>query len=146
MLSILGTQSTRRDCFNIAQWLNLTDLTAKERVNAVEKMIHKTADNPSPKHKYFQSIIKRHPSHGKFRSYLRRAAIADAMGIVSSFQTRYREWQRGIRARGDAKPPRLTAFVHTYPVLYQGQQIRYNLNYQTVDIKVWKCLCFRWKR
>lgn len=127
-----------------AQWINLFGLTAKERVNAVDKMIHKTADNLDPKHKYFQSIIKRHPSHRKFPSYLRRAAIADAIGIVSSFQTRYREWQSGIRARRDAKPPRLTAMCNTYPVLYKGQQIRYNLNYQTVDIKVWSGTDWVW--
>jgi putative transposase len=127
-----------------AQWLNFSFLTAKERVNAVERMIHKTADNPDPKHKYFQSIIKTHPSHRKFPSYLRRAAIADAIGIVSSFQTRYREWQIGIRARRDAKPPRLTAMCNTYPTLYKGQQIRYNLNYQTVDIKVWSGTDWVW--
>ncbi|MCM0590881.1 MAG: transposase [Gloeotrichia echinulata IR180] len=127
-----------------SQWINLSDLTASEKVNAVEKMIHKTADNPNPKHKYFQSIIKSHPSHRKFPSYLRRAAIADAIGIVSSFQTRYREWQSGIRARRDAKPPRLTAMCNTYPVLYKSQQIRYNLNYQTVDIKVWSGTDWVW--
>ncbi|MHC5832194.1 MAG: IS200/IS605 family accessory protein TnpB-related protein, partial [Nostoc sp.] len=52
--------------------------------------------------------------------------------------------QSGVRARRDAKPPRLTAFVHTYPVLYKGQQIRYNLNYQTVDIKVWSGTDWVW--
>lgn len=70
-----------------AQWINLADLTSKERVNAVEKMIHKTADNPNPKHQYFQSVVKKYLSFRKFPSYLRRAAIADAIGIVSSFWT-----------------------------------------------------------
>lgn len=100
-------------------------------------MIHKTADNPNPKHLYFQKVVNRHPSFRKFPSYLRRAAIADAIGIVSSFQTRYRDWQSGIRARRDAKPPRLTAMCNTYPSLYKGQQVKYGLNFQTVDIKVW---------
>ncbi len=84
-----------------AQWVSLALLNAAERVNAVEKMIHKTADNPNPKHLYFQKVVSRHPSFKKFPSYLRRAAIADAIGIVSSFQTRYRDWQSGIRARRD---------------------------------------------
>ncbi|MHC5773498.1 MAG: IS200/IS605 family accessory protein TnpB-related protein, partial [Nostoc sp.] len=81
-----------------AQWVSLADLISKDRVNAVEKMIHRTADNPDPKHKYFQEIISRYPSHRNFPSYLRRAAmappaegIADALGIVSSFQSRYQE-------------------------------------------------------
>ncbi len=76
-----------------AQGVNLADLTAKERVNTVERMIHKTADNPNSKHKYFQLVIDKYPSFRKFPSYLRCAAIADAIGIVSSFQSRYYEWQ-----------------------------------------------------
>lgn len=33
----------------------------------------------------------------KFPSYLRRAAIQDAIGIVSSFVTRWEMWKRGER-------------------------------------------------
>lgn len=94
--------------------VNLADLSAKERVNAVEKMIHRTADNPKPKHKYFQNVIDKHPSFRKFPSYLRRAAIADAIGIVSSFQTRYAQWQSGDRKHRFCKPPSLTAMCNTY--------------------------------
>jgi putative transposase len=127
-----------------SQWVNLANLTAKERINAVEKTIHKTADNPNPKHKYFQLVINRYPSFRKFPSYLRRAAIADAIGIVCSFQSRYYQWQSGIRKHRTAKPPRLTAMCKTYPVLYKGQQIKYGLNYQTVDIKVWSGTDWIW--
>jgi IS605 OrfB family transposase len=127
-----------------AQWCNLADLTSKERVNVVEKMIHKTTDNPNPKHKYFQSVIGKYPSFRKFPSYLRRAAIADAIGIVSSFQSRYYEWQSGVRKHRTAKPPRLQAMCKTYPALYKGQQVRYGLNYQTVDMKVWSGTDWIW--
>lgn len=47
-----------------AQWVSLGELTATERVNAVEKMIHKTTDNPNPKHSYFQRVINHHPTLG----------------------------------------------------------------------------------
>ncbi|KYC39914.1 transposase [Scytonema hofmannii PCC 7110] len=120
-----------------ARWIELADLSTKERVASVEKIIHKTTDNPEPKHSYYQKVVYKYPSFRKFPSYFRRAAIADALGIVSSFQTRYREWQSGIRSRRDAKPPRLTAMCNSYPCLYQGQQVRYGLNYSSVDIKVW---------
>ena len=120
-----------------AQWVSLASLTATERVNAAEKMFHRTSANPNPKHLYLEKVVSRHPSFKKFPSYLRRAAIADAIGIVSSFQTRYRNWQSGIRARRDAKPPRLTAMCNTYPSLYKGQQVKYGQNFKTVDIKVW---------
>jgi hypothetical protein len=127
-----------------AQWVTIAELAATKRVNAVEKMIHKTADNPNPKHLYFQLVVSQHPSFRKFPSYLRRAAIADAIGIVSSFQTRYRDWQSGIRSRHDAKPPRLTAMCSSYPALYKGQQVRYSANLQTVDIKVWNGTDWVW--
>ncbi len=120
-----------------SQWVNLADLTSKERINAVEKMIHQTADNPDPKHKYFQSVVNKHPSFRKFPSYLRRAALADAIGIVSSFQTRYSQWQSGDRRHRLCKPPSLTAWCNTYPALYKAQQVRYHNNYQLVDIKAW---------
>jgi IS605 OrfB family transposase len=129
-----------------AQWANLVNLTTKDKVNAVEKMIHKTANNSNPKHKYFQQIANKYPSFRKFPSYLRRAAIADAIGIVSSFQTRYRDWQSGIRKHKAAKPPRLTAMCKTYPALYKGQQIKYGLNYQTVEIKVWNGTDWVWTK
>ncbi|MDV2997436.1 MAG: hypothetical protein N4J56_007141 [Chroococcidiopsis sp. SAG 2025] len=120
-----------------AQWVNLASLPAKERVNVVEKMIHATATNPNPKHKYYQKVINKYPSFRKFPSYLRRAAIADALGIVSSFQTRYYQWQSGERKRRDARPPRLSATCNTYPTLYKGQQVKYGANYCTVDLKIW---------
>jgi len=120
-----------------AQWVKLRDLTSMPQVNAVEKMFHQTADNPDPKHKFFQKVVGKHPSFLKFPSYLRPAAIADAIGIVSSFQTRYREWQSGIRKHRQAKPPRLTAMCRTYPALYKGQQILYGEGFLTVSLKVW---------
>jgi IS605 OrfB family transposase len=120
-----------------AQWTQLCSLSANERVNMVEKMIHATAKNPTPKHYYYHQVAQKRPSFRKFPSYLRRAAIADAIGIVSSFQTRYRDWQSGIRSSRTAKPPTLTAISHTYPALYKGQQVLYIDNYARVSLKVW---------
>ena len=120
-----------------ARWISLVNLTTKKRVNLLEKLIHKTTKNPDPIHKYFQKVISKYPSFRKFPSYLRRAAIADAIGIVSSFQTRYRKWQSGIRKKRAARPPLLTAMCNSYPALYKGQQVRYHSNYTSVDIKIW---------
>ncbi|MGK7928638.1 MAG: IS200/IS605 family accessory protein TnpB-related protein [Spirulina sp.] len=127
-----------------AQWVKLSGLATKERVNAIEKAIHQTAKNPDPKHRYFHSAVQKYPSFRKFPSYLRRAAIADAIGIVSSFQTRYREWQSGTRKHRYCRPPKLTAMCHSYPALYKGQQIRYGENYRHVQIKVWNGCDWVW--
>jgi putative transposase len=127
-----------------AQWVKLSSLSSNERIKAVEKMIHSTEKNPNPKHLYYQQIVSKYPSHLKFPSYLRRGAIADAIGIVSSFQTRYRSWQSGDRKKRTSKPPRLTVKCHQYPTLYKGQQVLYGKDYQTCDLKVWSGTDWIW--
>lgn len=119
-------------------WGNLLGLTSKERVNTLEKLIHKTTDNPNPKYYwYFEKAIANHPSFRKFPSYLRRAAIQDALGIVSSFVTRWDMWKRGERKHKQDRPPKLTSMCNSYPALYKGQQIRYQQEFSKVDLKVW---------
>uniref|UniRef100_UPI0026072917 transposase n=1 Tax=Crocosphaera sp. TaxID=2729996 RepID=UPI0026072917 len=119
-----------------AEWKTIGNLTDKEKINYLEKSIHVTSNNPNPKYSYYQKAINKYPSFRKFPNYLRRAAIADAIGIVSSFQTRYREWQSGIRKNKKVRPPRLTAMCQSYPALYKGQQVKYNNDYQNVSLKV----------
>ena len=111
-------------------WSTIGKLDAKAQIPAVEKLIHATAKNPSPKYRYFNRRFY------KFPSYYRRGAIQFAVGQVSSFVTRYREWQLGIRKRKDAKPPKLNADCGTYPPLYKGQCIRFAEDNQSAAIKV----------
>ncbi len=119
-------------------WDQLSALTAKDRVNFLEKLFNRTAVNTDPKYAwFFEKSIVNHPSFRKFPSYLRRAAIQDAIGIVSSFVTRWGMWKRGERKHRYDKAPKLTSMCNSYPALYRGQQIRYNANHRSVDLKVW---------
>ena len=111
-------------------WSTIGLLDAKSQIPAVEKLIHQTANNPEPKYKYFNRRFY------KFPSYYRRGAIQFAIGQVSSFVSRYRTWQSGIRNRKDAKPPRLNADCGTYPPLYKGQCIKLAPNLMSAEIKV----------
>jgi putative transposase len=111
-------------------WSNIGRLDAKVQILAVEKLIHTTAKNPSPKYKYFNQRFY------KFPSYYRRGAIQFAVGQVSSFVARYREWQSGKRAKKYALPPRLTADCGTYPPLYKGQCIKFADDLCSAAIKV----------
>ncbi|MEP1077244.1 hypothetical protein NDI52_17730 [Leptolyngbya sp. PL-A3] len=77
----------------------------------------------------------------KFPSYYRRGAIAFAVGQVSSFVSRYREWQSGIRSKRDAKPPTLNANAGCYPVLYKGQC--YKLHGSENDMRLIATNCYR---
>ena len=119
-----------------AEWKLIGRLTEKDKVNWIKKSFHVTSHNPNPKYNYYQQFIDKYPSFRKFPSYLRRAAIADAIGIVSSFNTRYRSWQSGDRKHKKVRSPRLTAICQSYPTLYKGQQIRYHNNYSCIDLKI----------
>ena len=111
-------------------WSTIGLLDAKAQIPAIEKLVHPPAKNPSPRYQYFN----RH--FFKFPSYYRRGAIQFAVGQVSSFNTRYRDWQSGIRKRKNALPPRLNADCGTYPSLYKGQCIKFADDNQSAAIKV----------
>ena len=111
-------------------WSTIGLLDAKSQIPAIEKLIHATAKNPHPKYQYFNQRFY------KFPSYYRRGAIQFAIGQVSSFVTRYREWQSGIRKNKTANPPRLNADCGTYPPLYKNQCIKLAEDLCSAAIKV----------
>ena len=111
-------------------WKYLGGLSSDNVVPAVERLVHKTAHNPNPK---YPTIDK---AFHKFPSYLRRAAIMFAVGQVSSYMTRYWDWQSGqSRNRRDVKPPRLNSDAGCYPALYKGQCFKLH-DLERVEIKV----------
>jgi IS605 OrfB family transposase len=73
----------------MGHWVDIVG--ADSRCAAIEKLIHKTSKNPNPQYSYFGRRFY------KFPAYLRRAAIEFVCGQVSSFLTRYRQWQGGIK-------------------------------------------------
>lgn len=110
-------------------WSRLGGLSNQQVIPAVERFIHQTAQNLNVKYPSFDKVFN------KFPSYYRRGAIAFAVGQVSSFVTRYQEWQSGTRSRRDAKPPTLNANAGCYPTLYKGQCYKLH-GCEQVEIKV----------
>lgn len=98
---------------------------------AVERLIHPTKKNPHPRHTYFQKRFY------KFPSYLRRAAIEFVRGQVSSYLTRYDQWQSGQRKHSKASPPVFNPVSGCYPALYKGQLARFNDDFTAVRLKLW---------
>jgi IS605 OrfB family transposase len=118
-------------------WPSLAELSSPKRVLAVEKLIHQTAKNPNPKYQQFDQTFY------KFPSYYRRAAIVFAAGQVSSYMTRYQEWQSGTRQRRDAKPPVLNPDSGCYPTLYKGGCYKLH-GYDRIEIKVFNGTDWVW--
>ncbi|NER86722.1 MAG: IS200/IS605 family element transposase accessory protein TnpB [Moorea sp. SIO1G6] len=110
-------------------WGELGNLTADHLTPAVERLMHETAKRPNIKYPQFNKTFY------KFPSYYRRAAIAFAAGQVSSFVTRYGEWQSGNRKRKDSNPPKLNADTGCYPALYKGQCYKLH-GFDQVELKV----------
>ncbi|AFZ29590.1 transposase, IS605 OrfB family [Gloeocapsa sp. PCC 7428] len=133
-LMLLTVKEYRRLCRFLVtvvstHWVELGGLKSDQVVPAVEKLVHATSKNTKPKYPQFNK------SFHKFPSYLRRAAIMFAVGQVSSYMTRYYEWQSGIRKRRDAKPPVLNPDTGCYPSLYKGQCYKLH-EFKIVEIKV----------
>ena len=119
-------------------WVELGTLNSDNLVPAVEKLVHGTAKNPKPKYPQINRAFH------KFPSYLRRAAIMFAAGQVSSYMTRYRDWQSGMsRSRRDAKPPILNSDGCCYPALYKGQCFKLH-GFEWVELKVFTLKDWIW--
>lgn len=109
------------------RWRTMQHYQGNDIIQAVEHLTHPTSKRPSVKHHYFKN------RYYKFPSYLRRVAIMDAAGQVSSFQTRYDQWlDNGLKGR----PPSLTVATSTFPSLYKGQCIKFSNDSRTAFIKV----------
>lgn len=121
-------------------WSELGGLSSQQQIPAVERLIHATAKHPVVKYPSMDGVFY------KFPSYYRRAAISFAIGQVSSYITRYREWQCGLsRQRREAKPPILKAEAGCYPVLYKGQCYKLH-GYRAIEVKVFTGTDWIWTK
>ena len=118
------------------EWVRYIDLTAKERVNLTEKLTHSTKDNPCPPYNFDDLFYK-------FPSYLRRSAISDAVGAVSSYYSnlenynseRYNSISNGQKFK--KQTPKLSLKNFKCPALYKGNM--FNMIDRThAKIKIFK--------
>ena len=86
-----------------------TIASSKQRFNFVEKLFHATKDNPNPKYAEFDTKFYKMPT------YFRRAVIQHAIGIVSSYQSNYKNW---LKTDQKAQAPTLQLKHMWYPTFY----------------------------
>jgi|LGOV01.1.fsa_nt_gb IS605 OrfB family transposase len=108
------------------EWLDISEVDEKKKkLGFVENLIHKTKDNRNPKYPHFDA------SFYKFPSYFRRAAIADAIGIVSSYRSNYENWElKKEKFEAESKtlrdlPPALSTKHYAFPVFYKGNMFKW---------------------
>ena len=99
-----------------------------ERKTYVESMIHKTKDNPVVPYDFDDRFYK-------FPSYLRRSAIATAIGKVSSYKSGLAAWESSdTEDRG--LTPGLPRAGFSFPCMYRKVMYEQTGDY-TAQIKVW---------
>ncbi len=73
----------------------------------VETLIHVTKDNPTPKYDFDSKFYK-------MPSYMRRSAINEAIGDVSSYKSNLARWNQNPIGRGPSKPKAGLTFPSMY--------------------------------
>ena len=99
----------------------------KQRMTYTEKLIHSTKSNQA---RY--DFDKEFP---KFPTYLRRAVINQALGIVSSYRSNLANWEKDPKGQ----TPQLSLTHYTYPAYYKEGLFRnFDPVHQTIELKVYK--------
>ena len=95
------------------------------QLRKMEILTHRTKNNPEPKYDFGKDFYK-------FPSYLRRAAVAEALGKVSSYESNLTLWEKTHEGK---RPGRPTA-GYVYPALYRDNSY-VRIDEHTAKIKVW---------
>ena len=92
-----------------------------------ERLIHSTSKN--------EALYTFDVEFPKFPSYLRRAVINSAIGIVSSYRSNLKNWEEDPKGQ----IPKLSLKHYTYPAYYKGNLFRnFDPVRQTIELKVFK--------
>jgi len=109
---------------------------SKEKLNYIERMTHKTAENTNIKYDFDKDFYK-------FPSYFRRAAIMEALGICDSHFSRMENWKKKREVnlnkgkRFFEKAPKLNCNPRSFPTLYKENMWKPDKD-GTAKIKIFK--------
>lgn len=122
----------------------LLTYVGKNQKTYIEKLIHSTKNNIAS-FDFDKKFIK-------FPSYLRRSAIQDAIGIVSSYRSNLENYEKekyetiSNGRKFKKKPPKLSIKHFKCPAFYKGNMYK-RLNDNTIELKIftkndWKFIKF----
>lgn len=100
---------------------------SNQRMMYVEKLIHSTANR--------QARYNFDEKFPKFPTYLRRAMLNCALGVVSSYRSNLANWEKDPKGQA----PRLSFTHYTYPAYYKKDLFKnFDPIRQTIELKVFK--------
>lgn len=110
----------------LSEWASVSRIEGlKQQKSFVENLTVRTARNQNPKYDFGKNYYK-------FPCYYRRAAIAEAIGKVSSYMSNLANW----KATPVGKKPSLPKAGYVYPSLYRDNAYVRNGLYRA-EVKVW---------
>lgn len=119
----------------LENWESLAEYNGQNKLTFVESLIHKTADNPAPAYDFDSRFYK-------MPSYIRRGAINEAIGKVSSYRSNLANWEEADpESRGKAPSAPKAGFV--YPTMYRDNMYKQTGLYET-QIKVYTRNTWDW--
>lgn len=123
----------------LAEWNIVSPCgSLKEKEHCVETFIHETKSNPTPKYNLFDKKFY------KFPSYLRRSAIDEAIGTVSSYVSNLKNYKQERYAAISAgqkfkkKAPTMNFKTNKFPTLFKGNMFLVGENRNEYQIKIYK--------
>ena len=100
---------------------------SNQRMMYVEKLIHSTANR--------QARYNFDEKFPKFPTYLRRAMLNCALGVVSSYRSNLANWEKDPKGQA----PRLSFTHYAYPAYYKKDLFKnFDPIHQTIELKVFK--------
>ena len=115
-----------------ARWAAVSEKTnLKERQGVVEKLTIITKKRPEVPYPFDQEDHRFY----KMPSYLRRAAINEAIGKVSSYRSNLANWE-GADPKTRGSRPGFPKAGYVYPALYRDNMYQGDIDQYTVKIKV----------
>lgn len=96
-------------CLN--DWIMIDSFNGHSKLTYIEKLIHTTKLNPNPKYNFDKKFYK-------FPTYLRRAAINEAIGKVSSYKSNLENWEKDT-SKNKGKKPGIPKTGRVFPCFYK---------------------------
>ena len=116
----------------LENWEEISSLEGRNGFAYVERLIHTTKDNSAPTYNFDSKFYK-------MPSYMRRGAINEAIGKVSSYKSNFDNWNKNPFG----KKPSYPKAGYTFPFMYRKNMYNQTSSY-TAQIKVYTRNTWDW--
>lgn len=114
----------------LENWEQISTLEGRNGFAHVERLVHATKDNPHPKYDFDSKFYK-------MPSYMRRGAINEAIGKVSSYKSNLANWENNPNGRKPSYPKAGYVFPSMYRTVMYNQTGDYSAQVKVYTRNTW---------